>query len=284
MKILRDPLLQFVILGAGLFAIHALATGLFSSNQARRVEISSSEIEFLSANFERQWGRGPTPEELQRLLAARVREEVLYREALAVGLDRNDVVVRRRMVQKMELLTQDLALMTDPSDAELRSFLEENGDEYRIPPRLNFTQVYFNVDRRGDAVEQDARRALASLRAEDLPPAEAVELGDSIMIESAYVRQTPDEVRRVFGARFAESLFDLAPGWRGPVVSGYGLHLVHVGERVEGRLPDYEEIRDRLIDDFNRLRRERANKLFYENLASRYEVIIDGKVASGDSL
>jgi len=280
MKLLRDPLLHFVILGAALFAVHAIATGIFSSNQARRVEIGGSEIEFLVANFERQWGRGPTSEEKQRLLDARVREEILYREALAVGLDRNDVVVRRRMVQKMELLTQDLAMMTDPTDDELRAFLEERAEEYRIPPRLSFSQVYFNADRRGAAVEQDARRVLAALRTENLAPSEAVEQGDPIMIDHEYVQRTPDDVRRLFGDRFAEELFALAPGWQGPVVSGYGLHLVHVGERVEGRLPEYEEIRDRLVDDFNRVRRQRANEAFYENLSSRYEVLIDGEAVA----
>ena len=282
MKFLRDPLLHFVVLGAALFAIYALATGLFSSNQARRIEIGNAEVEFLAANFERQWGRAPLPEEMQRLLDARVREEILYREALAVGLDRNDVVVRRRMVQKMELLTQDLALMTDPTEEELRAFLAERGDEYRIPPRLSFSQLYFNVDQRGVDAEPSARQLLAELREGGLSPDQAEQRGDSIMIERDYDRRTPDDVRRVFGERFAEALFELDAGWQGPVVSGYGLHLVHIGDRLEGRMPEYEEVRDRLIDDYNRVRRDRANASFYENLASRYEVSIDGQTAKVD--
>ena len=275
MKLLRDPLLHFMILGAVLFAVYALATGVFSSNQARRVEIGGAEIEFLVANFERQWGRGPTPEEKKRLLDARVREEILYREALAVGLDRNDVVVRRRMVQKMELLTQDLALMTDPTDQELRAFFEERRDEYRVPPRLSFSQIYFNAERRGAAVEQDALLLLAELRSARPQSDRAPERGDPIMLDHDYSRQEPQEVTRIFGDRFAESLFDLEPGWQGPIVSGYGLHLVHVGERMEGRAAKYEEIRDRLLDSYNRVRRQRANEALYRNLADRYEVLID---------
>lgn len=283
MKLLRDPLLHFVILGAALFGLYALATGVFSSNQARKVDISGAEIEFLAEGFERQWGREPTTEEVQRLVDGRVREEILYREALAVGLDRNDVVVRRRMVQKMQLLTQDLALMTDPTDEELRAFYDERREEYRVPPRLSFRQVYLNADERGAAVELDAARLLDELRSADSPPERAAELGDPIMLEHEYRRVAPQEVRRVFGDHFASALFELEPGWQGPVLSGYGFHLVFVGERVEGRSPEIGEIRERLLAAYNRFRSETANESFYRNLASRYEVRIDGEVVPGES-
>jgi hypothetical protein len=281
MRVLRDPLLHFVILGAALFVVYALATGLFSSSDVRRIEIGTPEIEFLASSFERQWGRPPTPEELQGLVESRVREEVLYREALAVGLDRNDVVVRRRMVQKMELLTQDLALLADPTEDELRKFFEEHREDYRIPPRLSFSHVYFNVDRRGAQAEDDARRVLAELRAEAPPPHRAPERGDSTMIEYDFALVSPGEVRRDFGNRFADALFELEPGWQGPVVSGYGLHLVNVGERVEGRILEFEEFRDRLVQDYNRVRRDRASEALYESLAGRYEVVIDGEIVPG---
>jgi len=281
MRFLRDPLLHFAVLGAALLGIYALATGAFSSDDVRRIEIEGAEIDFLARSFERKWMRAPTPEELQRLVESRVREEVLYREALAVGLDRNDVIVRRRMVQKIELLTQDLALLADPTKDELRTFFEEHSEDYRIPPRLSFSHVYFNVDRRGAAAEEDAQRLLAEFRAVARPPRRAPEKGDSIMIESDYTLATPGQVRRVFGNRFAETLFDLESGWQGPVLSGYGLHLVHVGERVEDRMPEYGEIRDRLVNDFNRLRRDEAREALYKGLAGRYEVVIDGEAASG---
>lgn len=277
MRLLRDPLLHFVILGTALLLIYALTTGVFSSGDVRRIEIGESEIELLAGRFERQWGRAPLPQELRGLLDARVREEVLYREALSVGLDRNDAVVRRRMVQKMELLTEDLALLADPTEDELRTFYDENLDDYRVPSRVSFSHVYFNTDRRGDASEEDARRVLAELRAETPPPTRAPERGDSIMIEYDFPLATPDELRRVFGTRFADAVFELEPGWQGPVVSGYGLHLVHVGQRVEGRVREYEMVRDRLIEHYNRVRRDRASDALYESLASRYEIVIDGK-------
>jgi hypothetical protein len=276
MKILRDPLLHFVVLGAALFTIYAVASGAFSSDGARRIEIGPSEIEFLAATFERQWGRPPQPSELQALIEARVREEVLYREAVAVGLDRNDIVVRRRMVQKMELMTEDLALLADPTEEELRAFFEEHREEYRIPPRVTFSHVYFNVDRRGEAAEEDARRVLAELRAQTPPPDRAPERGDPTMIEYDYSLETPGEVRRVFGTRFADALFELESGWQGPVVSGYGIHLVHVGQRVEGRLREYDVVRDQLVEHYNRVRRDRASDALYESLAGQYEIVIEG--------
>jgi hypothetical protein len=273
MKLLRDPMLHFVLLGVVLFGAYYLVSGVISSGEERRIEIGDAEIEFLAGNFERQWGRPPTDQELQNLLDARIREEVLYREALAVGLDRNDVVVRRRMVQKMELLTQDLALLADPTDAELQKFFEENAENYRIPPVLDFSHIYFNAERRPD-VEEDARRVLDGLRAQNPPPRRAPERGDTIMLDADYRRVTPAEVSRLFGDRFAEALFELTPGWHGPVVSGYGLHLVHVGERVEGRIPEYTDVRERLVNDFNRQRRDRAMEALYEGLAEQYEIAI----------
>ena len=275
MKLLRDPLFHFIVLGAALFIVYALAADLFSADESRRIEIDESEIGFLAGNFERQWGRPPNAEELRALVQSRVREEVLYREALAVGLDRNDVVVRRRMVQKMELVSEDLALLADPTDDELRSFFAEHREEYRIPLRISFSHVFFNADRRGSTVEEDARRVLAELRAQTPPPSRAPERGDRFMLQHDFSLQAPLDVQRTFGNRFAETLFQLEPGWQGPVISGYGLHLVHVGERVESRIPAYEEIRDRLVAEFNRVRRQRANEALYKTLSERYEVVID---------
>jgi hypothetical protein len=284
MKLLREPLVHFVALGAVLFLVYAVVSGVFASDASRRIEITESEVQFLAETWQRQWQRPPTEEELQGLVQARVREEVLYREALAVGLDQNDVVVRRRMVQKMELLSQDLALLADPTDQELQAFFLERQEEYRVPPRISFSHVYFNPDRRGVALEDDARRALAELREGRLPPQRAPELGDRFMLPYDYARLSPLEVQQQFGSRFAEALFELEQGWHGPIVSGYGLHLVNVGERVESRIPEYAEIRDRLVTDYNRMRSERAKNALYEGLLANYDVEIDQEAVRRSAL
>jgi hypothetical protein len=192
-----------------------------------------------------------------------------------MGLDVNDIVVRRRMVQKMELLSQDLALLADPTDAELRAFFAENPDDYQVPPRISFSHVYFNIDQRGAAAQDDAIRVLEALRSADPQPVSAPELGDRFMLAYDYRLQAPAEIQRSFGSGFAEDLLDMQPGWNGPIGSGYGLHLVNITERVESRAPEYEEVRDQLVNDFNRIRRDRANEALYEGLSQGYEIEID---------
>ena len=275
MKLLREPLFHFAALGVVLFLVYAVASDLFSADASRRIEITASEIELLTETFQRRWQRPPTEEELRGLVDARVREEVLYREALAVGLDDNDVVVRRRMVQKMEMLSEDLASLADPTDQQLQEFFRERKEEYRFPPRLTFSHVYFNMDRRGAAGEEDAQRVLAEILAETPQPRSAPERGDRLMLGHNFTQRSPEEVQREFGDRFAKALFELEPGWHGPIVSGFGLHLVYVGKRAESRIPDYAEIRDELVIDYSRMRRDRANEVLYEGLSARYEVEID---------
>lgn len=275
MRLLREPLFHFLVLGTVLFLIYAVLSDIFTSDANRRIEVTRSEIQLLAETWQRQWHRPPTEEELRGLVQSRVREEVLYREALAVGLDQNDLVVRRRMVQKMELLSQDLATLADPTDQELREFFQERQEEYRVPPRISFSHVYFNPDRRGAAVEEEARRVLEEIRAMEPSPRSASELGDRFMLPHDYVLLTPLEVQQQFGARFSEVISELEPGWHGPIVSGYGLHLVNVRERSDGRIPDYAEIRERLVVDYNRARSERAKNALYEGLATEYEVEIE---------
>jgi peptidyl-prolyl cis-trans isomerase C len=275
MRWIREPLVQFTILGAVLFLGWAFVSDLFAEDDSRRIVMAEAEIELLADGWQRQWQRPPTADELQSLVDARVREEVLYREAQAMGLDVNDIVVRRRMVQKMELLSQDLALLVDPTDQELRAFFAENPDDYMVPPRISFSHVYFNVDRRGAVVEEDALRALETLRAMDQAPATAPELGDRFMLAYDYRLQSPAEVQRSFGSGFAADLFDLDAGWQGPIGSGYGLHLVNITEQAESRVPEYEEVRNRLVNDFNRMRRDRANEALYEGLSEGYRIEID---------
>jgi hypothetical protein len=278
MKLLREPLFHFVALGAVLYGIYAVTSDRIAADESRTIRITASDIELLTATFSRQWQRPPTEGELRNLIDSRVREEVLYREALAAGLDNNDVVVRRRMVQKMDFLSQDLALLTDPTDQELQTFFQEHKEEYRIPPRLSFSHVYFNSDRRGPVVEDDARRVLAEITTRTPSPQRAPERGDRFMLGHEFINRSTAEIEREFGSRFAEALFEMEPGWHGPIVSGYGLHLVFIDDRVEGRIPDYTEVRDRLVMDFNRMRSERAKNALFEGLLEKYDIEIDDKI------
>ncbi|MGD8377183.1 MAG: peptidylprolyl isomerase [Acidobacteriota bacterium] len=288
MKLLREPLLQFALLGAGLVLVYLLTGDRLGGSPERHIEIDAEEIARLADGFEGQWRRPPTEEELRGLVRSRLREEVLYRQAVAMGLDRDDPVVRRRMAQKLEMLSQDVAPRPDPTDQELRRFFENHGAEYRVPARVTFSHIYFDVDRRGAAAEEDAERLLVELRRssgqEPVGPAGTAAstaagdrggLGDPFPLDREYSLVTPMEVGMIFGDRFAEDLFSLDPGWHGPLRSGYGLHLVHVRQRLDGRDRDLDEIRDRVLADYDRRRVEGARESLFEQLSARYDISID---------
>jgi hypothetical protein len=270
-KIAKEPLFHFLLLGVVLFAIFT-AAGRAPSDDTEIV-IDADAIRRLSERFVMQWDRPPTEEELKGLVDGLVREEVLYREALVMGLDRDDTVVRRRLVQKIELLIED-TVSSEPPESELRAYFEAHAEKYRQPARVSMTHVYLNPDVRGTAIEKDARRLLASLRASNVEHAE--DMGDRLMLSYDYPSTSVDGLDRDFGKGFGEALVGLPIGeWAGPVASGYGLHLVRVRERIESRLPSLEEVRERVLVDYMDERRRRANEEAYARLRKRYDIRIE---------
>jgi len=270
-SVLRQPLFQFLVLGLILFGLYAVF-GEKQETESKEIVISSQQIELLASMWEKQWRRPPTPQELNGLVQSFIREEVLYREALAMGLDRDDMVVRRRLAQKIEFLAQDLATQGEPGDAELRTFFQEDAEDFEVPGTVTFTHVYLNLDNRGEDVFEDADRILADLRGGADPTQE----GDRFMLQSHYADLTQQGVARNFGNQFAEAIFELAPGtWEGPVQSGYGLHLVRIESREEPFMPPFEEVRPRVRDEFMSNRRREVDELFFERLRESYEIVIE---------
>ena len=268
---LREPLLHFAILGAILFWLSGARGGLGGPD--RRIALGAGDVAQLVAGFERTWQRPPTQQELDGLLEDRVREEIYYREALALGLDRDDTIVRRRMRQKLEFLSEDLAAV-EPGEAELEAWLAANRAAFREEPRLSFRQVYLSRDRRGEALRADAERLLAKLRAAG-DAAEPAEAGDPLLLPGESAELSRSEVARLFGGGFAARVFELAPGrWEGPVESAYGLHLVLVRARREGRDPALAEVRDAVAREWLADRRQQAREDLYRELRSRYQVEI----------
>ena len=279
MKWLKEPLVQFVLLGAALMLVYSLTSNAFADDTSKQITMGADEIELLAATWERQWQRPPTETELRGLVDSRIREEVLYRSAQSMGLDRNDVVVRRRMVQKMELLSQDLATLTDPPEEELQAHFQENQEDYRVPPRVSFRHIYFNLDSRGVAGADSAARALLErLRSTDPDEIDVATQGDRFRL------RTPLELQQAFGSTFAEVVSELEPGWHGPIGSGYGTHLVEVTERVESGVPEYEQVRERVLVDYERMRRDRGNELMLEGLSADYSIEIDDEAIRVRSL
>jgi parvulin-like peptidyl-prolyl isomerase len=173
----------------------------------------------------------------------KVQQEILYREALAMGLDKDDEIVKRRMAQKMQFLAEDVAAAREPTTAELRSWFEKNSAQFAQPPRLSFRHVYFSPDQRGARARDDAEQALAKLAGQPVDAKIARSLADPFMFQDYYGDRAPDYLAKEFGPPFALAVAKLAPGsWQGPIESGFGWHLVFVDTAIPGRVPDFEEI------------------------------------------
>jgi hypothetical protein len=270
----REPLVQFLLLGATLFLFFEWRGG-GSGPESRRIVIRQGQIQHLAAGFTRTWQRPPSERELKGLIDDYVREEMAYREAVAMGLERDDTIIRRRLRQKLEFLVEDAAAAEPPTDAELETWLDAHPDTFRAEPQVALRQVYLNPDRRGRAIAADAQRLLAELEAAG-PAAPIAARGDSLMLPQEIDLAPRREVARLFGEGFADRILGLEPGrWQGPVESGYGLHLVLVRERREGRQPTLDEVRPLVERELLSERRKQRLEQMYENLLGRYSVTVE---------
>lgn len=271
-RVLREPLVHFAVLGAALFGLYAVVGS--EDPGSKQIVVGPGTLENIAATFQQTWQRPPTREELEGLVAEHVRDEILAREAKALGLDQGDVIVRRRLRQKMELLAASFGEAAEPSEVQLEDWLREHADRYRVEPKLSFTHIYLSRDRRGDAVAGDAARMLEDLRAGRSDPGT---LGDPLLLP-AELRDAPlSDVSRQFGEAFASRVAEIAPGaWTGPVESGYGVHLVRVDARVEGRLPALDEARDAVLRDWQSSQADAAREAHYRSLREGYTVVIEG--------
>lgn len=270
--LLREPLLHFVAIGAAIFLVSA---AFEEEEPTPPIVVTQGRVEQLAEAFRRTWQRTPTLEELDGLVADFVREEIYYREAVLLGLDRDDTIVRRRMRQKMEFLATLQAEDATPSEGELASFHQENPGLFREAPELAFLQVFVNPEKRGASAEVDAVALLEELRllAE---PRQALELGDTTLLPAELALSPLDFVSRTFGAEFVEVLATLPAGsWQGPLRSAYGLHLVFVLERKDGGLLPFAEVRDAVEYQWRRALERRVLDAQYEALAEKYRVVLE---------
>jgi len=273
-RILREPLLHFLLLGISIFLIYGLASKR-SSDEPGKIVISTGQIASIAESFARTWRRPPTREELDGLIRDRVQEEVYSREAVALGLDKDDTIIRRRLRQKMEFLTDDVAALAEPTDEQLGAYLKAHADAFRVQREFTFSQVFLNPERHGENLVRDTAELLAQLRQAG-GDADVSELGDSFLLEHKFQSLAASEIVKQFGEKFAAKLGELSPGqWDGPIESGYGVHLVRISERTEGRLPELMEVRDAVRREWANTRRLEANEKFYQELLKRYVVTIE---------
>ena len=274
-RILKEPLVHFLLLGAGLFIAYGLMSKPGNRSAPGKIIVTVGQVEHLETGFAKIWQRPPTDAELKGLVDNWVREEIATREAIALGLNKDDTVIRRRLRQKLDFVSDDIAAQTEPTDADLNAYLQAHPEAFRVEPKFTFSQVYFDPAKHGDHLARDTAQVLEQLQQAG-GKADISASGDSILLEPKFSSAPTSEIAKQFGEEFAATLSGLTPGqWSGPIESGYGVHLVFVSERTAGRAPALADMRDVVAREWTNARRLEGNAKFYEELLKRYTVIIE---------
>jgi hypothetical protein len=267
-RFLREPLLHFIAIG-GLFFLIYTAVNDIGENSTDTIFITPERISQIATEFNRVWNRMPTAEEVDNLIKEEVRSEVYYRDALALGLDKNDAVVRRRLRQKMEFLTDTGIYLQEPSTSELETYFAANEQAYRSEPRLAFEQIYLGESPPEDTVSQTLKTLLSE------PTIDLSTLGQRTLLPAQLKLSPPDAIDSVFGKGFYRQIAELAPGeWAGPVTSVYGIHLIRTLDGQPARMPPLEEVRESVLKDWKVSQAKENRQQDYANRRSRYTVEI----------
>jgi len=275
-KLLREPLLHFMFIGAVIYLLYGVFAEPVPEADDKTIVVSAGEIEWMQTAWQKRWNRPPTVAEFDGLIQQYIKETVLYREALTMGLNQHDQVIRRRLAQKLEFLAKDLVALTPPTEEELQSYFDEHQERYQEPVLYTFTQVFIDPDKRGDTTLARAEAVKVALIAEGEAINDAGALGDDFMLQNYYPEKDQVEIQKLFGSGFTESLVELTPGqWHGPVLSGYGVHLVYVSNISEPPAPVFTEVRERVEQDWKMEKGEELNEKFYASLRDRYTVVIE---------
>jgi parvulin-like peptidyl-prolyl cis-trans isomerase-like protein len=271
--LLREPLLQFIVLGAALFGFFHLVDKK-KADAPERIVVSSARIDNLADGFTRTWRRPPSKEELQGLVDDYIRDEVFYREGRAAGLDRDDVIIRRRVRQKMEFFAEDISAV-EPSEAQLAAFLESNPERFKTEDRLSFQQIFLSATRHAEARDGDIKRLADELAHADATVDTAM-LGDAFLLGNEFRAMSRSELAAIFGDGFSKRISVMEQGrWQGPIASSFGQHFVYISERVPGSLPPLDAVRDAVRREWSNARRIEAEQKLYGSLRERYEIVVE---------
>ena len=274
-RLFREPLTHFFAIGFLLFLLY----GWLNSDTAptgNEIVVDEARISALAAGFERTWQRPPTDEELRNLVESWVREEIYFREGIAMRLDEGDPVVRRRIAQKMSFISDGLLSVT-PEEAELQAWLDDNVDAYQIPARYTLRQVFIDPEQHGDQLDAVAGTAMAALTRGDSDG-----IGDATLLPAALADASSIEIERTFGSEFARALETLPAGvWSGPVASAFGLHIVIIESKEAARVPSLDEVRVAVERDATRAKLDEVNEQIYDALRQKYPVRITANLPQG---
>jgi len=273
---LGEPLVQFLLIGSILFlGYQVLNPSPEPGRPSTRIELTEDDVRQMSVAWLAQGRPAPTPEQMRNLVETRIREEILYREALALSLDKGDTIVKRRLAQKMEFLFEDVSALREPTREELKAWFEKNANRFALPPRASFRHFYFSPDRRGARAREDAARVLDTLQGKPASAQEGAGRADRFMFQEYYGDRSFEEMAKLFGPRFAQALVQQQPGsWQGPIESGYGWHLVWVDSLTPSRVPAFEEVEAEAKAEWIADQRAETRRQAYDAMRARYEVVL----------
>jgi len=273
LRILKEPLFHFTLIGAAIYGLYAFSDVEAESTNPRDLRISAEEVQWLAAS---RWNRQPTQDELDRVLKSYIEERVLASEAAAMGLDKDDAVIRRRLAQRLKFLSEDLMTPTDPDPEAIRQYFEKHLDRYREPVRYTFSQIYFDPDKRGAQALKEAEAVRDALNdAADHPP-ELTSYGDPFMLQNFYPELTRTDLARTFGSDFAEAVVGLDPGrWYAPILSGYGVHAVLISAITTPDEPVFADVAMAVRQDWTEATRRKLSREFLDNLVSGYDITVE---------
>ena len=276
--LLREPLLHFLLIGAALFLVFDQVGDPVEIDN--RIVVSQADLDILANDWLRRTGRPPSPQQVEQQLRQYIREQVLSREAVNLGLDRDDVIIRRRLAQKMQFLFDDLGQVPDPTDADLNVFMSKHVERFTLPATLSFRHIFLDPDSRGEAIQDQAKQLISRLQ-ESNAVVDTSELGDPILLPLQFDNQTRLQISNLLGDEFAEQVYRLPVSrWSGPVASGYGLHLVYVHSRTAARVQPLTEVQQSVIRQWRAAKQQELNDLFYQGINQRYEIILDDDIAA----
>jgi hypothetical protein len=285
-RLLREPLTHFLVLGALLFALGTLGRpagpepGAAGTGRNAVIVVSEDDLRQLSGLWRMQWGRDPTPGELRRLVNEQVREEVLVREALAAGLETQDILVRRRLAALGAAGLLQESAPTEPTEEELRALYGADPAAFAPMAELTVRQIAFSDRARGGRAKEEAISARDALAGRDA--AAGAVLGDQSELPDRLEAQTPAEVAALFGEPFAAALAGLPAGsWQGPLPSLGSWHLVFIEQATPGPVPSYEEARAAVAQAWRQQRDEQEQQRAYAALLARYTVVLPPALAGG---
>ena len=265
-RLLREPLVHFFVIAVVLLAVHQR---FLQPEPRQRIVLSPDVLRGLRQDFARRTGAEPSPAEAAALVERYLDNEVLYREALAQGLDRGDIIVRRRLIQKMEFVLEASEPIANPSDAALQQYLDAHAERYATRERVSMTHVFVSTDRHGDAAERQA----AALHAQLAAGADPTTLGDPFLRGREFKLYTEADLAGIFGAAFAPAVMPLPVGaWSRPLRSSFGWHVVRLDQRTPGRRPDVREVRDSVLRDWLEERRTAAGRSALDRLRATYDI------------